>query len=56
MVGKLTLAAFLLFYGVWIVVYPARTAGVKTWQECSTVKGLICVPKFPAQLSGSGIP
>jgi hypothetical protein len=56
MIGKLILAAFLLFYGVWIVAYPARTAGMKTWQECSTVKGLICVPKLPAQPSGSGMP
>jgi hypothetical protein len=47
MAQKVTFAAFLLLYGLWMVIYPARTAGVKPWQECMTLKGLICVPKLP---------
>jgi len=45
MVCKLTFAALILGYGIWLVTAPARTAGMKPWRDCFTAKGLICIPK-----------
>ena len=45
MVRKLIFATFLLGYGIWLVTYPARTAGLNQWRDCATPKGLICIPK-----------
>jgi hypothetical protein len=45
MVCRLIFAAVLPGYGIWLVTYPARTAGLNQWRDCATPKGLICIPK-----------
>jgi hypothetical protein len=47
MTPKIILVAFLVVYRLWLIAHPARTAGLGSWQDCMTVKGLICVPKLP---------
>ena len=45
MVRKLIFTAFVLAYGIWLTTNPARTAGLHSWRDCMTVKGIICIPK-----------
>jgi hypothetical protein len=44
MARKLIFAGFILAFGLWLVVRPQFTEGL-TWQDCTTAKGVICVPK-----------
>jgi len=44
MARKLIFAGFILAFGLWLVVRPQFTEGL-TWQDCTTAKGIICVPK-----------
>jgi hypothetical protein len=44
MVCRLIFAAVLPGYGIWLMTYPARTAGLNQWRDCATPKGLICIP------------
>jgi hypothetical protein len=44
MVRKLIFAVFVLAFGLWLVARPQFSAGL-TWQDCATVKGIICIPK-----------
>lgn len=48
MVRKLIFVAFIIAYGAWLLTYPARTAGLRGWHACFTVKGMICIPKLPS--------
>ena len=45
MMRKLIFAAFILAYGIWLLTYPARTAGLHNWRDCMTIKGIVCIPK-----------
>jgi len=48
MAQKLIFAAFLFAFGAWLLIHPARTAGLNSWRDCMTVKGLRCIPKLPS--------
>jgi hypothetical protein len=41
MLKKLGLTALLVFIGAWLLMPPQG----KSWQDCTTPKGIICVPK-----------
>jgi hypothetical protein len=47
MVKKLIFGAFLLAFGLWLVVRPQVMAGL-SWRDCVTLKGVVCIPK-PAE-------
>jgi hypothetical protein len=44
MARKLIFAGFILAFGLWLLVRPQFSEGL-TRKDCTTVKGIVCVPK-----------
>lgn len=45
MARKLAFAAFIVLFGLWLLVHPERTMRFNSWQDCTTPKGIICISK-----------